>query len=195
LKKCKDLNNDLNSTKNLLSKTHNDYVKKEKEVYEYQAIIDEYLLQYSKACDTCIAISSINKKSTQFLDDLCLKPGLSKQPFPFDEEIKHLCTWIKENENDITKLDSNTKELTEMLNNKNQEITTLKSKSEELTSNLTNLQILYDESKKKEKEYEEKLDKSIQKQKVLKKKIDQLFKGCQLFISGAPASAYSLNYN
>jgi len=195
LKKCKDLNNDLNSTKNLLSKTHNDYVKKEKEVCEYQAIIDDYLLQYSKACDTCIAISSINKKSTQFLDDLCLKPGLSKQPFPFDEEIKHLCTWIKENESNIIKLDSNTKELNAMLNDKNQEITTLKTKSEELTSNLTNLQVLYDESKRKEKEYEEKLDKSIQKQNLLKKKIDQLFKGCQLFISGAPASAYSLNYN
>jgi len=162
-------------------------------VFECQAIIDDYLLQYSKACDTCIAISSINKKSTQFLDNLYLKPGLSQQPFPFDEEIKHLCTWIKENDNTIKNLDSNTKELNKLLDTKNQEIDTLKNKSDELKSNLSNLQTLYDESKKKEKDYEEKLEQSIQKQNVLKKKIDQLFKGCQLFVSGAPPSAYALN--
>ncbi|OUM62027.1 hypothetical protein PIROE2DRAFT_11788 [Piromyces sp. E2] len=164
LKKCRDLNADLNNTKNILTKTHNDYLKKEQEVIECQTIIDDYLLQYSKACDTCIAISSINKKSTQFLDNLHLKPGLSKQPFPFDEEIIHLCTWIKENDNDIKNLDSNTKELNKLLDIKNHEVDSLKHKSEELKTSLSNLQLLYDESKKKEKDYEEKLEQSIQKQ-------------------------------
>ncbi|KAG4102699.1 hypothetical protein H8356DRAFT_1649466 [Neocallimastix lanati (nom. inval.)] len=204
LKKCRDLNIDLNNTKNILKKTHTDYMNKEKELIECQTIIDDYLLQYSKACDTCIAISSVHKKSTQFLDNLYLKPGLSKQPFPFDEEIKHLCSWIKENENELKNKELNTEKLNELLNNKNKEINLLKNKSDELKLSLTDLQNLYDESKKKEKltqelnekqkkEYEEKLSQSLEKQKILKKKIDHLFKGCQLFVSGAPASAYSLN--
>jgi len=204
LKKCRDLNIDLNNTKNILKKTHTDYMNKEKELIECQTIIDDYLLQYSKACDTCIAISSVHKKSTQFLDNLYLKPGLSKQPFPFDEEIKHLCSWIKENENEHKNKELNTEKLNELLNNKNKEINLLKNKSDELKLSLTDLQNLYDESKKKEKltqelnekqkkEYEEKLSQSLEKQKILKKKIDHLFKGCQLFVSGAPASAYSLN--
>ncbi|ORX56665.1 hypothetical protein BCR36DRAFT_253230, partial [Piromyces finnis] len=164
LKKCRDLNTDLNNTKDLLAKTHNDYLKKEQEVFECQAIIDDYLLQYSKACDTCIAISSIHSKPTQFLDNLHLKPGLSKHPFPFDEEIRNLCSWIKENENDIKAFDFKIKELNKLLDSKNQEIVSLKNKSEELKTNISNLQLSYDEARKKEKDYEEKLEHSLQKQ-------------------------------
>lgn len=193
VKKCRSLNNDLNEVKNILAKTHKNYMEKENDILELQRILDEYQIQYGKACDMCIAISSICPKSSQFLDGLILKPGLSKQPYSFDEEIKHLCLWIKDTSQNIKTLEKQSSQSNQQISSQKEELSNLKDTIEKLQNKNQEIESSKKLIEKQKKEFEEKLEISLKKQTTLKKKFEHMYKGCQLLISGAPPSAYRIN--